>query len=374
MRPFELQDDEVLLAAPTRDDVDRLTDLCQDEQVQRWTTVPVPYRRRDADWFVREIVGPGWDTGLELSWAVRDPADRRVLGMVGVRLDGDGSGEVGFWLGAEARGRGLMSRAVGLVASHALEPDGLGLARVLWYAHVGNWASRRVAWRLGFRFEGTVRSHLVQRGERRDAWVATLRPDDPREPSRPWFDVPTLRGDGVVLRRWADADADAAVEACTDAVTRHWLGGLPDPYTRETALGYIAGREEDHATGQGVHWAVALSDDGAAAGSFSLMGVDNAHGSGSAEVGYWVHQSARGKGVATEAVRLMTGHAFAPVDAGGLGLRRLVLAHALGNDASAKVALRNGFRHTGTERAAERLGDGTWADLLWYDLLATDPR
>ncbi|MGH8825296.1 MAG: GNAT family N-acetyltransferase [Jiangellaceae bacterium] len=374
MRPFELRDDRVLLSVPTRDDVDRLTDLCQDEQVQRWTTVPVPYRRRDADWFVRELVAPGWDNGQELTWAVRDPADHRVLGMIGLRLEGDGSAEVGFWLAAEARGRGLMSSAVRLVVAHGLEPGGLALARVLWYAHVGNWASRRVAWRAGFRFEGTVRSHLVQRGARRDAWVATLMRDDPREPSRTWFDVPVLRGDGLVLRRWRDSDADAIVEACTDPVTRHWLGGLPDPYTRETALGYIAGREEDHATGRGLHWAVALSDHGPAAGSFSLMGVDDAHGPGSAEVGYWVHQVARGKGVATEAVRLMIEHAFAPTEAGGLGLRRLVLAHAWGNDASAKVAFRNRFRHCGTERGAERLGDGSWADLHWYDLLATDPR
>jgi RimJ/RimL family protein N-acetyltransferase len=78
--------------------------------------------------------------------------------------------------------------------------------------------------------------------------------------------------------------------------------------------------------------------------------------------------------VATEAVRLMVGHAFTPTEAGGLGLRRLALAHAQGNDASAKVAVRNAFRHYGTERAAEHLGDGSWADLLWYDLLSTDPR
>jgi RimJ/RimL family protein N-acetyltransferase len=69
----------------------------------------------------------------------------------------------------------------------------------------------------------------------------------------------------------------------------------------------------------------------------------------------------------------MVGHAFATRQAGGLGLRRLVLAHAPGNDPSAKVALRNGFRHYGTERAAERLGDGSWADLHWYDLLSSDP-
>jgi hypothetical protein len=34
------------------------------------------------------------------------------------------------------------------------------------------------------------------------------------------------------------------------------------------------------------------------------------------------------------------------------------------------VALRNGFAPFGVERAAERLGDGTFADLHWYDLLS----
>jgi RimJ/RimL family protein N-acetyltransferase len=368
MRPYELRDDEILLAAPTRDDVDRLTELCQEAEIQRWTTVPVPYRRRDADWFVREQVSTGWELGTELTWAVRDPADHAVLGMLGLTLDGAGSGELAFWMGAPARGRGLTTRAARLVAEHAL--SGLGLSRLLWQAHVGNWASRRVAWRLGFRMEGTVRGHLVQRGERRDAWVATLGPADPREPIRPWFDVPTLRGDRVLLRRWAGSDADAAVEGCTDPVTRHWLGRLPHPYTRETALAYVASREEEHASGRGVHWAVA-TDDAPAAGSFSLMGVDDGHGPGSAEVGYWVHPAARGRGVATEAVRLMVAHAFAPIADGGLGLRRLVLAHAAGNDASRAVATRNGFAPYGVERAAGRLGDGTFADLHWYDLLAT---
>lgn len=372
MRPYELRDDRLVLATPTRDDVDRLTELCQDEEIQRWTTVPVPYRRRDADWFVRELVAMGWDTGRELTWAIRSPDDRSVLGMIGLSLDGEGSGEVGYWLGASARGSGLMVRAVRLVAANAFDPDGLGLTRMLWQAHVGNWASRRVAWRLGFKLEGTVRSHLTQRGERRDAWVATLRPGDAMEPDRPWLDVPTLRGDGVLLRRWRDLDADAVVEGCTDPVTRLWLGGLPDPYTRETALAYIASREDGHATGRGVHWAVALDDDSAAAGSFSLMGIDDGHGPGSAEVGYWVAPSARGRGVATQAVRLMISHAFAPTSGSGLGLRRLVLAHAAGNEASRKAAVRNRFTAYGVERAAERLGDGTLADLHWYELLAAD--
>jgi RimJ/RimL family protein N-acetyltransferase len=375
MRPYELRGSRVLLSVPTRDDIDRITQLCQDEQIQRWMSVPSPYQRRDAYVFVGEIVPAGWDSGRELAWAVREPLDRTVLGMVSVAPDGHGSAEIGFWLAAEARGSGLMAEAVQLVVENAFDPRGLALERLLWRAQVGNWPSRRVAWRSGFRFDGTVRSELAQRGQRHDAWVATLLSTDKREPLLPWFDVPTLHGNGIVLRRWQNSDADAVVEACNDPVTRHWLGGLPDPYTHDTALAYIADRERYHATARGVHWAAAVDEAGPAVGSFSLIAPTGGDSPirHTAEVGYWVSPSARGRGVATEAVRLIVRHAFIATADGGLGLRRLLLAHADGNEASRAVAVRNGFVHTGVERSAERLGDGTRVGLHWYDLLPTDP-
>jgi RimJ/RimL family protein N-acetyltransferase len=46
-------------------------------------------------------------------------------------------------------------------------------------------------------------------------------------------------------------------------------------------------------------------------------------------------------------------------------MRRLMLAHAAGNDASGAVARRCGFVEWGREPAAELLGDGTHADLVW---------
>ena len=57
---------------------------------------------------------------------------------------------------------------------------------MVWWANTGNWASRKVAWRLGFTMEGTVRQYLPHRGELRDAWVATLLAGDPREPRTAW--------------------------------------------------------------------------------------------------------------------------------------------------------------------------------------------
>jgi len=374
MRPYQLRGDRVLLSAPTRDDIDRITELCQDADIQTWTTVPSPYQRRDAHWFVHEHVTPGWETGIELTWAVREPSDHIVIGMISVHLDGSGSAEIGYWLGAPFRGSGRMVEAARLVVDNAFAADGLALSRLVWRAEVGNWSSRRVAWKLGFRFHGVIRQDLVKRGERQDGWLATLLADDPREPAQRWFDVPTLEGTGVVLRRWRESDADAVVEAFTDPVTRHWLADLADPYTHETALGYIANREEYHATGRGVHWAAALDSDAPAVGSFSLMAVGDSPIRHSAEVGYWMAPSARGRGFATEAVRLIVRHAFIAPEDGGLGLRRLLLAHGSGNEASRTVAVRNRFTPTGVERAAERLGDGTYADLHWYDLLATDFR
>ena len=50
----------------------------------------------------------------------------------------------------------------------------------------------------------------------------------------------------------------------------------------------------------------------------------------------------------------------------------MALKAAAGNGASQHVAEANGFRRTGLERQAERLGDGSYDDLVDYDRLATD--
>ena len=86
------------------------------------------------------------------------------------------------------------------------------------------------------------------------------------------------------------------------------------------------------------------------------------------EIGYWTHPDARGRGVMTEAVRAVADHAFDPA---GLDRSHLVLHVAAGNAASNAVAVAAGFRHFGTQTAAERLGNGSLDDLHGYELLRT---
>ena len=92
---------------------------------------------------------------------------------------------------------------------------------------------------------------------------------------------------------------------------------------------------------------LAVDGDGRLAGSFSLMELDQDRGY--AEIGYWVAPWARGRGVATRAVRLLHGWAVEQ-----LGMRRLeILPHA-DNAPSRRVAERCGYTDTGTLRALAR--------------------
>lgn len=186
MRHTVLTDGTVLLEPPTDADVEPITRACQDREIAQWVPVPQPYGPEHARAFLDNVVRLGWETGVELTWSIREP-DGGLLGMVGLHHIGLGTAELGFWLAPWARHRGVMTRAVALVLDEAFSCDGLDLQRVSWRAVVGNWPSRRVAWRAGFRVEGTLRSELAHRaGVRRDAWVGTLLRDDPREPHEPW--------------------------------------------------------------------------------------------------------------------------------------------------------------------------------------------
>lgn len=164
---------ELVLRRPLPEDLDDIVAQCQDPEFQHWTTIPVPYRETDAQEFLRRVAD-GWRANVAVFAIV---CQGRYAGGVDLRLDGVGGAEVGFGLGPWARGKGVMSRALRLALAWGFELRGVEV--VHWRAQVGNWPSRRVAERCGFRMDGTVRGLLEQRGERRDGWIGSLRRGDP---------------------------------------------------------------------------------------------------------------------------------------------------------------------------------------------------
>ncbi|WP_103064309.1 bifunctional GNAT family N-acetyltransferase/nucleoside triphosphate pyrophosphohydrolase family protein [Actinomyces qiguomingii] len=192
----------LLLSAPTEADIDRIAEVCQDPDIQEWTTVPRGYTRAHAEDFVQRIVRAGWEAGNDLNWAVRELAadgSARLVGMMGVSGQADGAWDIGYWLAPESRGRGTISRAARALIAAAFDPDGpLHAVALRWrcdiHDGVPNWASWRVAWGLGFRREGRVRSFLANDGVLHDGWVGTLLPADLRRPAAPWDGPVTVDG------------------------------------------------------------------------------------------------------------------------------------------------------------------------------------
>ena len=80
-------------------------------------------------------------------------------------------------------------------------------------------------------------------------------------------------------------------------------------------------------------------------------------------IGYWLLRGARGRGLATRAVRLMSGWA-----ARDLGVTTFRLVTEAGNEQSQRVAGRSGFRQTGVHRGRTTV-DGRSIDELVYELV-----
>ncbi len=185
MIPVTLRTERLELSTPTAADVDAIFEICQDPEVQRWTTVPSPYRREHAAGFVERVVAPGWDEGRETTWALRLSGE--LIGVVALLDIEDGAGALGYWMSPAHRRRGLLYEACRAAIDFGFASDargqGLGLERIGWRALGGNIGSASVARSLGFRFEGALRLGAVAKdGSRVDEWVAGLLRTDDRTP------------------------------------------------------------------------------------------------------------------------------------------------------------------------------------------------
>jgi RimJ/RimL family protein N-acetyltransferase len=354
-----LTDGTVTLRAHRPDDVPRMVEQSRDPESVAWTTVPTPYDERDAEEYGLGVVPAGWIDGSEWGFAVE--VEGRYAGTISLRNEGPGRAEIAFGSHPDVRGTGAIERGCRLLVGwgfHELE-----LETIVWRAFTGNWASRRLAWRLGFALEGTLRKYLPHRGERRDAWIGTLLKDDPRQPRTTWLDVPVLDGDGFRLRPVRESDAPRIQEGTAEREATRWLGHKPAPYTIEDAVTYVERRKELAASGQCVTWAIADPDDDRILGTVLWFnwtpGVE-------CEIGWWLHPDARGRGLATRAVRLVVGHVFET-----LTVRRMTAFAAVENTASRRVAEAVGFRLYGIERYGAQVRDD-WVDMALYDLTVSE--
>jgi RimJ/RimL family protein N-acetyltransferase len=175
------------------------------------------------------------------------------------------------------------------------------------------------------------------------------------------YPSPPLADPVVALRPWRPQDAPDLLRGFGDPVVQRFSWPL-EHYTAADADAFLAGREPGRLRGEELSFAlVAPGGDGALLGGGSLHAVELHEAR--AAVGYWLVPAARGRGVASRAVRLMAGWAFA-----ALGVARLELTCAPDNAASQRVAERCGFTREGLLRSHMRF-KGARRDTLVFGLL-----
>ncbi len=174
---------------------------------------------------------------------------------------------------------------------------------------------------------------------------------------------PTLTDGELTLRPWREEDIDTAVGLHDDEMVR-WFDfpGLPERSNMASAIEEWHRQYADDR--RVVNFAVELAGVSGPVGSVEVRRIDD----GVANISWTTYKPYRGRRVARRAVRLLTVYAF-----GELGLERLEAKVDPENRASARVAIRSGFRREGLLRGATTL-QGERRDVAVYGLRRDDPR
>ncbi len=164
-----------------------------------------------------------------------------------------------------------------------------------------------------------------------------------------------------MLRPWREGDEPSLIRHADNyEVWRRLRDRFPHPYTRPDAEEWIASaRQQDPQT------SLAIEVQGEAVGGIGLeLGSDIERRS--AEIGYWLGETFWGKGIATDAVRAMTGYGFETLD-----LTRVFAVPFANSSASKRVLEKCGYVQEGIMRRSA-IKEGVVLDQVLYALTDQD--
>lgn len=180
-------------------------------------------------------------------------------------------------------------------------------------------------------------------------------------PARPVeFPVEGIADDAVRLRLRADSDTPAVIEACQDPEVVRWTR-VPEHYDERAAEEWLSESNAQRERGEGLHLVIADAESDALLGSIGVHHIDRVEGR--CDIGYFLAPWARGRGVMTRAVQLLSRWIFQafPVD-------RIEITIEPANAASRAVAERAGYTLEGVLRSYTVIKE-TRRDMAIYSLL-----
>lgn len=143
---------------------------------------------------------------------------------------------------------------------------------------------------------------------------------------------------------------------------REWMPNFSDDYTLEESSNFISQCLERFSAGREIP--AGIWDAGKMVGVIALRSIDMANRN--ASLGYYLAATHQGRGLVTEACRILLDYAFEE-----LQLNRVDILCAPGNARSRAIPKRLGFTEEGTLREVQWLYDH-YVDLVVYAMLKRD--
>jgi RimJ/RimL family protein N-acetyltransferase len=177
--------------------------------------------------------------------------------------------------------------------------------------------------------------------------------------------VPTIiEGRRISIRKLKQTDADDIYKEVRVKGIARWTLVLPYPYPKDGAIKHIRQQQRLWRLGKAYSFAILSQETGRPIGAVAINRVDTKHQC--AEVGYWLGKKYWGKGLMTEALRLLLQFGFEE-----LKLHR-IYAMAMGpNTGSRRVLEKCRFTQEGILRQAV-LRYGKRQDFINYGILRTE--
>ena len=173
-------------------------------------------------------------------------------------------------------------------------------------------------------------------------------------------EIPTLHYGLVTLRPSAERDIDSIFNACQDPLIPAFTT-VPANYTIDHATDFVRSDPVSFSERRELRFVIDYGngDDLQFAGVISLHTINIKNHT--AEIGYWMEKSMRGKGIGTIAAKMITDYGFR-----SLGFRRIDGLADVENTASQKLLTSAGFQKEGILRNKVTRDDGRQIDMALF--------
>ncbi|CAN2233159.1 GNAT family N-acetyltransferase [Candidatus Planktophila dulcis] len=173
-------------------------------------------------------------------------------------------------------------------------------------------------------------------------------------------EIPTLQYGLVTLRPSEEKDIDSIFNACQDPLIPAFTT-VPAAYTIDHAIDFVRSDPFSFAERREFRFVIDYGngDDVKFAGVISLHTINIKNHT--AEIGYWLEKSMRGKGIGTIAAKMITDYGFKT-----LGFRRIDGLADVDNTASQKLLTSAGYQKEGILRNKVTRDDGRQIDMALF--------